>query len=200
MSDEGENPYASPKTSDPPPAAPFESKAVLFPVLLCLGCILCGVYGALHDQVSYTLSPDFFHYGLFNHFDIPEALRNRLGASIVGWQGSWWMGLFVCTPVLLVGLILPGSLYFTRCLSAFGIITATALFVGMSGIAYAVLNPDDYGPNDWGGVMHNFSYLGGFLGIFTGSGYLIWQRARIASVAHQRSKEGEAETSGAEVE
>lgn len=190
MSVEEENPYASPQTSDPPPVAPIVNKAVLFPALLCLGCILCGVYGAVHNQISYTVSPDFFHFQLFDLFDTPEALRNRLGASLVGWQGTWWMGFFVCTPVLLVGLILPGPMvYLTRCLMAFAIITATALFVGMTAMAYAVSHPEVCGRFDCAGVMHNFSYLGGFLGIFTGSAFLIWERARIALAAEELSEE-----------
>jgi len=199
MAIEGENPYASPKASDPPSVAPFENKAVLFPVLLCLGCILCGIYGALHNQISYSVSPDFFHFDLFDRFDTPEMLRNRLGASLVGWQGTWWMGFFVCIPVLLVGLILPGPMYITRCLTAFGIVAATALIVGISAAGYAASNPEVYSSDDWGGVMHNFGYLGGLLGISTGSAFLVWERARIASVAGQRSEEGLAETSEAQV-
>jgi len=80
---------------------------ILFPVLLCVGCVMCGIYGALHNQISYTVSPSFFHLDLFDRFETPETLQNRFGASIVGWQSSWWMGLFVCTPILLVGLIVP---------------------------------------------------------------------------------------------
>ena len=30
------------------------------PVLMLLAALLAGVYGALHDQVSFTISPEYF--------------------------------------------------------------------------------------------------------------------------------------------
>jgi hypothetical protein len=34
------------------------AKLALFPVLLAAGCVIAGVYGMLHDQISYRVSPD----------------------------------------------------------------------------------------------------------------------------------------------
>ncbi len=65
------------------------SKAALFPVLLVAGCLICGLYGMLHNQISYTVAPEYFHAFKFDQFAIPNGLRNRIGASIVGWQASW---------------------------------------------------------------------------------------------------------------
>ena len=58
-----------------------------------------GGYGAVHNHISYTVSPDYFHAFKFHQFGIPPELRGRVGASIVGWHASWWMGLFVGIPV-----------------------------------------------------------------------------------------------------
>ena len=33
------------------------AKSTLFPALLAAACVVAGVYGALHDQISYTVSP-----------------------------------------------------------------------------------------------------------------------------------------------
>ena len=33
-------------------------KVALVPVLLIVACLLAGVYGALHNQISYTVSPE----------------------------------------------------------------------------------------------------------------------------------------------
>jgi len=79
------------------------AKIALFPLLM-----IAGLYGALHNQISYTVSPDYVHAFKFQQFDISENLQGRVGASIVGWYASWWMGLLIGVPVLLVGLILPG--------------------------------------------------------------------------------------------
>jgi hypothetical protein len=162
-------------------------------VLLIAACLTAGVYGALHDQISYTVSPDYFHAFKFHQFAIPEGLRNRAGAAIVGWEASWWMGLFIGVPLLLVGLILPGwKLYLSRCLIAFVVVAATALLFGLGALVYGCLTISASSlPGYWypdqvadrvafarAGTMHNFSYLGGFLGIVTGSLYLIVERLR----------------------
>jgi hypothetical protein len=168
-------------------------KVALFPALLIAACLTAGLYGALHNQVSYTVSPDYFHAFKFYQFGIPEGLQGRLGASIVGWRASWWMGLFIGVPVLLVGLILPGwKLYLSRCLIAFTVVAGTALLVGLGALIFASFTVSEGNlPGYWypaqvtdkvafarAGTMHNFSYLGGFLGIVTGSLYLVWERVR----------------------
>jgi len=171
------------------------AKFALFPVLLAAACVVAGLYGALHNQISYTVSSDYFHALKFHQFGITENLRNRIGASIVGWHASWWMGLFIGVPVLIVGLILPGSkMYASRCLMAFAVVAATALIVGLGALVYASYTLSEAPlPPYWypagvvdkvafarAGTMHNFSYLGGFLGILSGSLYLIVERVRLA--------------------
>ena len=137
----------------------------------------------------------------FRQFDVPSDLHNRIGAAVVGWRATWWMGLFIGVPVLTVGLVLPDArAYLTRCLVAFGVVAVTALVVGLGGLAYAcstINTPADF-PWDYPegvtdkvafarvGVMHNFSYLGGFLGILTASAYLVVTRVRLAASKHDR--------------
>jgi hypothetical protein len=170
------------------------AKLALTLVLLPAGCLFAGVYGAAHDQVSYSVSPDYYHAYKFDQFEVPEGLRDRRGAAIVGWEASWWMGLFVGVPVLLLGLALsPGwREYLTRSLVAFGIAAATALVAGLGALLWASLTitkanlPAYHFPPGVldkvafarAGAMHNFSYLGGFLGILTASTYLVIARWR----------------------
>jgi hypothetical protein len=168
-------------------------KLALFPVLLAAGCVISGVYGALHDQISYSVSPDYFHHLKFRQFDIPH-LHNRLGAALVGWHATWWMGLFIGIPVLTVGLIMPDArTYTTRCLASFAVVAVTALAVGLGGLAWACQNITAPADVPWGppngvtdkvafervGVMHNFSYLG----VFTASAYLVVARLRLSKPA-----------------
>lgn len=151
-------------------------KLALFPILLVTACLFVGLYGGLHDQISYSISPDYYHAFKFNQFSIPVALRNRVGASIVGWYASWWMGLFIGVPVLLVALIMPDRRsYVTRSLVAFAVVVFTALVVGLS----ALIHASDRVAFDRVGTMHNFSYLGGGLGIITASIYLVIERVRL---------------------
>jgi hypothetical protein len=178
-------------------------KVLLFPVLLASGCLVSGLYGALHNQISYTVSPDYFHAFKFHQFRIPEELHGRVGASIVGWYASWWMGLLIGIPVLIVGLILPGwKVYLSRCLLSFAVVAGTALAVGLAALVYACLTiTDAEAVGRWhpqgvvdavafarAGTMHNFSYLGGFLGIVTATIYLVAERIRL----HYRAARPEA--------
>jgi len=170
------------------------AKLALFPVLLAAACIVAGIYGALHNQISYSLSPDYFFAFKFHQFAIPEDLRNRIGASIVGWYASWWMGLIIGVPVLLIGLILPDwRTYLAHGLLVFSVVVATALAVGLGALVYGYFTisagalPNYWYPEEVGdrvafaraGNMHNFSYLGGGIGIITGSAYLIVERLRL---------------------
>ncbi len=164
------------------------------PPLVVLGCLIAGTYGALHDQVSYTASPDYFHAFKFIQFRISPHLQDRLGAAIVGWTATWWMGPIIGIPLLVVGLAIPGWRAYLRCiLTSYGAAALTALLVGFGALAaaYATLPPENLPafafPEGVGdrvafarvGIMHNFSYLGGGVGILTGLAYLIWARWRI---------------------
>lgn len=175
--------------------SPALAKMALVPVLLGLGCVIAGFYGALHDQVSYTVSPDYFHSFKFHQFQIPPMLQDRVGAAIVGWRATWWMGVLIGVPILTAGLLLPGArAYFKHCLIAFGVVTVTALVVGLGALMYAwmTITPDSLPGFRYpegvdrvafarAGVMHNFSYLGGFLGILSGTVYLAIERYRVSS-------------------
>lgn len=61
-------------------------KVVLFPLLLVAACLTAGLYGALHNQISYTVSTDDFHAFKFHQFDIPEELRGASGHR--SWGGT----------------------------------------------------------------------------------------------------------------
>lgn len=163
-------------------------KVVLTPALLGAACLIAGAYGALHNQVSYTVSPDYFHAFKFRQFAVPAAHHDRWGAALVGWAASWWMGVLIGVPIVAPGLRLPGGRAFaTRCLTGFALAAATAMVVGLGALAWAaatITDPSQAGfriPDDAAdpiafcraGTMHNFSYLGGFLGIFAGAGYVI---------------------------
>jgi hypothetical protein len=160
--------------------------------LLAVSCLFAGLYGVVHNQISYTVSPDYFHAFKFDQFSIPDSLRGRVGASIVGWEAAWWMGIVIGEPVVLVGLILPGwRAYVTQTLMAFVVAATTALVVGLGGLAYACfsiggssLPPFVYPVGidrvsfARAGLMHDFSYLGGLLGIVVAVAYLVVVRFR----------------------
>jgi hypothetical protein len=170
------------------------ARLLLVPALLAFGCLVAGLYGALHDQISFTASPDYFYAFKFHQFQIPSEQQNRIGAAIVGWHATWWMGVIIGVPLTCVGLTFPDARSFVRhMLIAFMVVTATALAFGLGALVIASLWIDENNlpnfPYPAGvanrvefarvGVMHNFSYLGGLVGIGTGLAYLATARWRL---------------------
>ncbi|WP_442505568.1 hypothetical protein SH528x_004360 [Novipirellula sp. SH528] len=154
------------------------------PFLFALACLLSGTYGAVHNQISYSVSPEYFTKFKFEQFHISPHFHNRLGAAFVGWQASWWMGLVIGTFLIPAGMLVRDNReYVIAVLRSFFVVLCTTVITGLTAllIAYFVVHPD---PTEefvfrnarisdsaafWrDGAMHNFSYLGGLLGIATG--------------------------------
>lgn len=168
-------------------------KLVFIPVLLAIACLFSGTYGAVHNQISYTISPEYFTQFKFHQFQLTDSpLPNRLNAGIVGWNAAWWMGIIIGLILIPAGLVIRGAkTYFMAMIKVFGIVTITTLGTGLIAlfIAHFTVTSDTAGEltrygndisNDVAfaraGTMHNFSYLGGLLSIFTGSFTIYWQR------------------------
>lgn len=164
-------------------------------MLLLFGCLAAGVYGALHDQVSYTVSPDYFFAFKFHQFHIAPEWQNRLGAAIVGWRATWWMGVLIGAPLIVGSMFFPETRSGAKhCLIAFAVVLATALAFGLGALVWASLTvseanlPPFLFPDEVVdrvafarvGLMHNASYFGGFLGIATGLVYLAIARWRLS--------------------
>ncbi|MGI9367622.1 MAG: hypothetical protein ACR2O2_02180 [Ruegeria sp.] len=158
------------------------AKPGVFLALLGAAILAAGAFGALHNQVSYSVGPEYFHQFKFRQFAIPPELPPRIGAAIVGWRASWWMGVVVGLPPFLLGLLLmaPARKYWSAGLRAVvAVITTTALASGI-GLIFGLVTveaqlvsklplPDaitDRVGFVRSGVMHDASYLGGFVGIF----------------------------------
>jgi hypothetical protein len=180
-------------------------KMLVFPLLLVASCLVAGLYGALHNQISYTVAPEYFHAFKFHKFGIPLEFQNRLGAALVGWRASWWMGLVVGTPVLLVGLVVPGwKAYLRRGLVAIAIVVSITLVVGLGALAHAQATFTEANLPSYAyrtevtdplafacaGTMHNYSYLGGFLGILVGSALMLAEGLRLALRGHRNGSPG----------
>ena len=169
-------------------------KSILTVSLLTLGCVMASLYGMLHNQISYTVSHEYFDRFKFIQFHIAPGLQGRVGASLVGLAASWWMGIVIGVCLLFTTKVFPiGEGYSRVMIKAYCIAAGTALVTGLLALLYAFATLDvttvgevvRYGQEIHdpvafmrAGTMHNFSYLGGFLGIVTGSVSLILERGR----------------------
>ena len=168
-------------------------KVALIPVLLAIACLFAGIYGMLHNQISYTVSPEYFTQFKFRQFGILQNIPARLGAAIVGWHAAWWMGIVIGIFLIPAGLVIRGnSAYFWGMIRVFGVVTLTTLFFGVVALAcaYSIVDPETIGEITRYGnemiddaafvrasTMHNFSYLGGLVGIIAGCIAIYFLRA-----------------------
>ena len=57
-----------------------------------LAAPIAAGFGALHDQVTYTVSPEYYTHLKFHQFDLAGLVGGRLGAALVGVFATWWVG------------------------------------------------------------------------------------------------------------
>ncbi len=139
-----------------------------------------GLYGMLHNQISYTVSPEYFTRFKFEQFGLTGlALPDRAKASVVGLMASWWMGVPIGALVGAAGLVHEKPRRMAEVTAkALGVVLAFTLCFGLLGLLYGLcrtarIRPEDY--NGWyvpnhvrhlrrflcAGYMHDSSYLGG---------------------------------------
>ncbi len=146
--------------------------------------LLAGVYGILHDQISFSISPEYFTKFKFPQFQIGFMGQNqpRLSASLVGFFSTWWTGLIIGLVVGLIGLMMPTTKLMRK--SIFGASIRTigiAVGIGLLGILIgefiiSKLNIEwtiPKGVTDKNafltvGTMHTLSYIGGLIGLIFG--------------------------------
>jgi len=172
------------------------NRLILFPLLLAAACLIAGVYGMLHNQVSFTVSPEYFTQFKFHQFElIPIKMPARDAAAIVGWRASWWMGIPVGFVLIPFGLIIPGMrTYAIGVLKAFTAVVLTTMLVGLFNLAYAYVlyqpgavgqitrygnEIDDDLAFAWAGAMHNGGYRGGMYGIAAGALVIYREHQRV---------------------
>ena len=152
--------------------------------LILVALPIAGAFGALHDQVSYTVSNEYFTKFKFIQFGlVGSAMPARVCAAIIGFRASWWMGIPIGLLVAPVALI-HGSASATWRVglrSYFVLVGFTGVFA-LAGLGYgffrtATIDLSDYPmwfvPLDvielrrflCTGYMHNAAYLGGAIGI-----------------------------------
>ena len=70
------------------------AKFGLFLLFLPAAMLAAGLFGVLHDQISYTVSDEYFTKFKFIQFGLRDAfLSERVQVALVGFLASWWMGI-----------------------------------------------------------------------------------------------------------
>ena len=194
------------------------NKLIALILILIIAPILGGVYGIIHDQITYSISEEYYTKFKFIQFGLqnwgmgqnvgteksPEIiLQNpRFGASIIGTLATWWVGLIIGIFLGLIGLIhRNGKEMLKATLKSIVLTTGIALLTGLIGLLYGKLflvgNPPNwYLPDNliergtfiMVGSMHNFSYLGGLIGLICGIIFSIRQKRKYKNAIQQGVK------------
>lgn len=161
-----------------------------------VGAAIAGVYGALHDQLSYTISPEYFTRFKFDQFAWADmGLPPRGFAAVVGCLASWWVGLFAAWFIARMRIPRPPVETVRRDLIiAISLVFGLAILGGASGLGFGHLIATHTDLADWEdwqryagvrdlpnfarvGWLHNGSYLGAILGIMTALAWVRWKKS-----------------------
>lgn len=174
-------------------------KFPVFFLLVALAALAAAVFGALHNQLSYSVGPDYFLSLKFPQFGIPGDMPPRLGAALVGVQAGWWVGAAVALPAFLYGLFaVPQAQSFLAAgIGAIGLVLVLATFAALAGLvggiavettglldAYLPV-PDGVDRRDFlrAGFMHDAGYVGAALGALIA----FWPMRRARAIDHARA-------------
>ena len=194
------------------------NKLIALILILIIAPILGAVYGIIHDQITYSISEEYYTKFKFIQFGLQnwgmgqnvgtEKSREiifqnpRFGAAIIGTLATWWVGLIIGIFLGLIGLIHRNGKEMLKATSkSIVLTTGIALLTGLIGLLYGKLflvgNPPNwYLPDNliergtfiMVGSMHNFSYLGGLIGLICGIIFSIRQKRKYKNAIQQGVK------------
>jgi hypothetical protein len=157
--------------------------AVYFAFVLA-AVLAAGAFGALHDQISYTVSPEYFTKFKFVQFDLlNDAVPARFRVAQVGFLAAWWMGVPLGLLIGAAGFIHPDLPQMRRAL-LWSLVVAIAftLLFALGGLVYGLIQTGTFDlahPEGWYipqglvqprrfisvGYMHNAAYTGGEIAV-----------------------------------
>jgi len=165
-----------------------------------VGAGIAGGYGVIHDQVTFTLGPEYFTKFKFEQFGYLE----REGRSVrwtvaqIGFLATWWVGFFAGWFMGRVAIPrVPIRVAAGWALRAVGGMMVVAVLFAVGAYLLAPQSAEDPRVAAWAltwrswgledvaafarvGYVHNASYLGGLAGLV---GALIWLKRRCRSVS-----------------
>ena len=149
-----------------------------------LGSLLAGVYGIIHDQITYSISPEYFTRLKFLQFHYADfGFPTRVFVGEIGFLATWWVGFVAGWFVARIAVpAFPPPTAFCHASRAFLTILAFALVASIVGYLLGLLRRSNSDFSSWEGLaanrgildlpsfvrvayIHNASYLGGLVGL-----------------------------------
>lgn len=95
--------------------------------------MIAGCFGIVHDQITYTISPEYFTRMKFDQFRAVDfGLPARVFVAEIGFLATWWVGLIAAwflARIALPKFESPGK----RVMEAMAVIVAITTVFGMGG-------------------------------------------------------------------
>jgi hypothetical protein len=157
--------------------------------LVLLAAVIGGAYGAIYDQLTYTISPEFFTKFRFGQFEFDPDMNERLAVAWIGFYNTWKIGAILGLVLALAGLINSDSKrMFIYTLRSFLMVILIAFVVGLIGWSIGALSGQTEPDPDLNIIdveafktvvtMNNFSRAGGVIGMFVGVFYQLYSHKK----------------------
>ncbi len=147
-----------------------------------IGALIAGAYGVVHDQITYSISPEYFTQMKFDQFSYANfGFPTRVFVGEIGFLASWWVGFFSAWFLARIAVpVWPYPIAFRKSFTGFSVILVTALISAVIGYLYGL---NVTGDDEWWRMychslkvtdvvafirvayIHNASYLGGLIGL-----------------------------------
>ena len=171
----------------------------MFFLIVGVAVVIASIYGVGHDQVTYNISPEYYTKFKFIQFNLADSgaaqhmTQPRSAVVMVGVKATWWMGLIIGAVLGLFALIYRNAdRMFQSAIQALGLVLLIAIACGLIGYQYGhgtlavrgvtwriPSNVIDKPAFITAGTIHNFSYLGGAIGLLAGIIFLLIKNYRI---------------------
>lgn len=174
----------------------------LLPAMLgyaVLGAFIAGFYGIVHDQITYSISPEYFTCLKFLQFHYADfGLPPRVFVAEIGFLATWWVGLIAGWFLARIAVpALPAEKARSGVLLGFAIVFAGGFIAALAGFLLGLRLGPESDLSNWRGFttsrgvvdlpnfvrvayIHNASYLGGLIGLIVALLHLRRQKNKIA--------------------
>ncbi|MCU0748882.1 MAG: hypothetical protein MUF13_04975 [Akkermansiaceae bacterium] len=167
--------------------------------IACLGAGIAGIYGVIHDQITYTISEEYFTRLKFDQFRYADfGLHPRVFVAEIGFLATWWVGFF--SAWFLARIAVPAwsrELAIKRCLAGILLILVCAFVAAWIGNGIGLHRPaedvawqefcDPLGVEDVPAFVrvayiHLAGYVGALIGLVGALGMILAQRRRLGGM------------------
>ena len=167
----------------------------VFAATIFFSILIGGLYGIINDQITFSISPEYFTKFKFRQFGFEPAWfgGSRQTVAVIGFLATWWMGLIIGFVIASVGLVFTNHVTMRKTIiKAIIMALITAIVFAFAGFLWGKCRLLSTGVNWWMpddlvdknnfivvGSIHNFSYIGGIAGLLIAMAYMIMKKTLI---------------------